>query len=223
MTRVLPANSPHQGNSNPGCEGVFSVENQASVAVSEARFINRDELARALRCSLPTVSALLKRYPDFPVVERGGLGRAWRFDLPAVIGFLTARREEEAAIASERSELLAQFTLPIGRQDESGQMISIDEEIKLAKLRALQRDELKEAGFLVQTHEVRQALERALRRFGTALDSAIDRVARQHNLPEPVKRAIEREFADARAGFVRDAADFIADERSEDELFNHVA
>ena len=187
--------------------------------MSDTTIVNRDELAQALRCSLPTVSALVKRWPDFPVIERGALGKAWRFDLHAVVDFLTARREEEEAAAAEKNELLAQLTLPIGRRDESGRAISIDDEIKAAKLRALQREELKENGFLVPTHEVRLALERALRRLGIALDGAIDRTARTHNLPEAVKRALEREFADARTAFVRDAAEYLTDPAETDEQF----
>jgi phage terminase Nu1 subunit (DNA packaging protein) len=163
---------------------------------------------------------MIKRWADFPIIERGGPGKEWQFDGEQVVAFLQAKRDEEESAQAQKNELLAQLTLPIGRKDMSGRAISIDDEIKAAKLRALQRDELKEAGFLVPTLEVRTALERALRRFGQALDSAVDRAARKHNLPDAIKRSLESEFADARIGFVRDAAQFLPQpEQADDEQF----
>ncbi|HVE20642.1 MAG TPA: helix-turn-helix domain-containing protein [Acidocella sp.] len=162
------------------------------------------ELAQMLRCSLPTAQRLVEQYPDLPVLERGGLGKSWRFDGEAVIEFLQAKRAEEEAKDAERNEALAQLTLPIGRKSEAGAPISLDDEIKAAKLRQLQRDELREMRFLVQTAEVRTALEQALRRFGQMQASAVTRVCRAHNLPEAVQRALEREFMDVRSAFVRE-------------------
>ena len=52
--------------------------------MSDTTIVNRDELAQALRCSLPTVSALVKRWPDFPVIERGALGSALAYVLLSV-------------------------------------------------------------------------------------------------------------------------------------------
>ena len=93
------------------------------------------------------------------------------------------------------------------RKDDLGNAISLDDQLKAAKLRAVQRDELKESGFLVPTHEVRAAMESALRRWGLMQQSAIDRLSKTLNLPEPVKRAIERDLEDARRAFVKEASE----------------
>ena len=181
--------------------------------------INRDQLAQQLRCSLPTVDAMIKRWPDFPVVERGGLGRAWKFDAAAVVNFLQDKRDEEERAQAEKSELLAQLVLPIERRDHDGKKLDLDDELKAVKLRKALREEQIESQFLVQTHEVRAALERSLRRFGQSLDSAVERVVKTHNLPDAVKRALVLEFGEARTAFVNDAAEFLSKPEENDEQF----
>lgn len=187
----------------------------AGVAVVE---VNLKQMAKQLGCSLPTMSALVDRWPGFPVIERGDLGKQWRFDAEAVVAFLQEKRADESRLKAARDEQLAQLTLPIIRTDDAGRTISLDDQLKAVKLRALQREEAKEKGFLVPTLEVREALERALRRYGDVEASAIERVVRNHNLPDAVKRALEREFQEARVMFVREAGKFIADTAKDDGL-----
>ena len=179
--------------------------------------VNLDQLAQQLKCSLPTARRLTVDYPDLPVIERGGVGKPWRFDMAEVVAFLQAKRDEEAAEAAERNEALAQLTLPLRGQDDKGATISLDDQLKAAKLRQVQRDEMKEARFLVPTLEVRVALERAYRKLGNALDSALDRAMKSHNLPEPLKRSLERDFAEARTAFVKDATEFLQMKEGGDE------
>jgi len=181
--------------------------------------INRDQMARQLGCSLPTLDAMIKRWADFPVVERGDRGRPWKFDAEAVILFLQEKREEEERNQLEKNELLAQLTLPVDAPAPNYGNVDVKDLINAAKLRKLEREEAIEKRFLVRTHEVRDALEKALRRYGQAQDSAVDRVARAHNLPHAVKRALAAEFAEARTAFVRDAQEFLAAETVNDEQF----
>ncbi|HZL59173.1 MAG TPA: hypothetical protein VFC38_05690 [Stellaceae bacterium] len=42
--------------------------------------VNKGELARILTCSLPTIEALINRYPDMPILQRGSNGVEWQFD-----------------------------------------------------------------------------------------------------------------------------------------------
>ncbi|MDD2794375.1 MAG: terminase small subunit [Acidocella sp.] len=179
--------------------------------------VNLDQLSQQLQCSLPTARKLIQDYPDLPVIERGGMGKQWRFDAGAVIAFLQAKRDEELALAAQRNEALAQLTLPISRRDETGAEVSLDDKLKAVKLRAAEREELKESRFLVPTHEVRDALEKAFRRYGQMQNSALDRVCKAHNLPEAVKRVLEREFAEARTAFVRDTTAALATKEDGDE------
>lgn len=185
--------------------------------VGSPRIVNRKELAALLSCSLPTVTSIIDRYADLPVIQRGGLGKEWQFDADLVVAFLAERRDEEAQREAERSEMLAQLALPIGRKDENGKPVSLDDELTAVKLRRLLREEEKETGFLVPTHEVRDALAKAFRGLNANLDSAIRRVGRTHNLPDPIVRAIEAEFANARQAFVRDAGRFLTDSTPTDD------
>jgi phage terminase Nu1 subunit (DNA packaging protein) len=180
--------------------------------------VNRDQLSQLLRCSLPTVNALVKRYSDFPIIERGGLGREWKFDGNAVIAFLQSKRNEEDQAQQRRSELLAQCTLPLPGVERVESDLDIDDQIKAARLRALQREEAKTNGFLVPTLEVRVSLERAFRRLGQSLDQMAERIAKRHNLPEAVKREMAREIDDMRTAFVRDAGTMLtSDHQSTDQ------
>lgn len=179
--------------------------------------VNLDQLAKQLGCSLPTARKLVQDYSAMPVIERGGLGKQWRFDAAEVIAFLQAERDREEAEQAERNEALAQLTLPIIRRDEMGKKISLDDKLKAAKLRKIELDELKETRFLVPTLEVRTALERALRRWVQAESNVIERITKSHNLPDAVRRAMEREFNDARTAFVRDASEFLTNPEGGDE------
>jgi phage terminase Nu1 subunit (DNA packaging protein) len=181
--------------------------------------VNRAGLAQALGCALTTIDAMVKRWPEFPVVERGGPGRQWEFDAEAVVAFLQGKRNEEERSRAEKDEMLAQLTLLPARRDEAGRPLSIDDEIKASKLRAIQREEMKENRFLVPTHEVRRALERALTRYVQVQESALQRVVKTHNLPEAVERALRREFEEARTAFVRDAAELLEGGDEQQSLF----
>jgi phage terminase Nu1 subunit (DNA packaging protein) len=155
--------------------------------------VNLAEMARTLDVSLPTMRDLLVRHPDFPVVQRGGTGAIWQFDPVAVIEFMTARREEEAAAEAARSEQLAQ--LSFGGADltpEGERNFSAADRLKNANA-MLKEDELrKQRGFLVQTSDMRQRLTAAWTPLTQALNALPSAIGRQHNLPEAVIRDMRR-------------------------------
>lgn len=173
--------------------------------------ITREELAERLGCHPNTLITMVKKWRDFPIIERGSKGRPWLFPAKDAVAFVQARRAEVETLTTERHKMLADRGGAAGvdgsrsREDENKRRISLDEEIKAAKLRQLQRDELKESGFLAPTHEVRGVLERAFRRFGHAMTSAIEQVARRYNLPDAVTRSIELEIGEMRTAFVQQA------------------
>jgi len=162
-----------------------------------ALLVNLAEMARALDVSLPTMRELLVRYSDFPVVQRGGTGAVWQFDPTAVIEFMTARREEDAAAEAARSEQLAQ--LSFGNVDltpEGERAFSAADRLKNANA-MLKEDELrKQRGFLVQTSDMRQRLTAVWTPLTQALNALPSLIGRQHNLPEAVIRDMRRYMHD---------------------------
>jgi phage terminase Nu1 subunit (DNA packaging protein) len=187
---------------------------------SEIRVVNRKELAGILSCALTTVDAIIARYPDLPIIQRGAYGKEWQFDADLVVAFIAGKRDEAERLNEERSETFAQLALPIGVKDSDGNEISYKEAMLAADYRAKIRKEQQELGFLVPTVEVRDALAKAFRALNANLDSAIRRVGRNHNLPDPILRAVEAEFANARLAFVRDAGKFLQDETPDDDEFS---
>ena len=69
--------------------------------------VNKRELARTIKLSVPTIDSLLARYPDFPVIRRGNTGTAWAFDPEAVLSFLEMKKSEEAAARKAQIEYFA--------------------------------------------------------------------------------------------------------------------
>lgn len=169
--------------------------------------ITREGLAERLGCHPNTLITMIKRWPDFPVVVRGSKGRPWLFPAQDAVAFVEARRAEADTLTMERQRMLADRVVDAGVDGSRGRdEVGIDGLIKAAKLRLLQRDELKESGFLAPTHEVRVVLERAFRRLGHAMSGALEHVARRYNLPDAVIRSIETEIAEMRTAFVHEAA-----------------
>ncbi len=173
--------------------------------------VNKRELASLLRVSAPTLDRLIERHGDaFPVLQRGDKGREWSFDADAVRAFLAEYEAAQAEAARERTDAVRQAALPIANEDE--QKLKPAELLALAKARMIARQEQREAGLLVDTASVRAALGAAFARLNSALHAAVRQVARDHNLPEPVTRAVAAALADAQREFVRSADEFLATE-----------
>lgn len=166
--------------------------------------VNLKELATALQVSLPTMQRLIETYPELPILERGGLGKSWRFELEAAVQFFVDRRAEEEAADAAKNAALAQLILPLKRIDKDGAEISLDDQLKAVRLRKALQDEQVAAGFLVPTAEIRAALEKVFRQHGQIMKTMINRVCSTHNLPEPVRRALEREVNEARETLLKE-------------------
>lgn len=148
-------------------------------------------MAKALRISVPTLRALIKRYDDFPVVERGAKGVPWQFDPAAVIAFVRAKREEEAAASAAKDELLAQVSLPLEEvvpPEERG--LSASDRLKNAQAMLKEDEVARQRGFLILKTDLRIALTEAWGQLGQGLQAIPAVVGRRHNLPDAVVRDI---------------------------------
>jgi phage terminase Nu1 subunit (DNA packaging protein) len=159
---------------------------------------NKRELAAALKCSMPTIDAWMMRWPDFPVVQRGTQGAPWAFDPAAVTAFVQARRLAEREAKRERADALAQFVLPLlGDADQApgAGAPSPAEQLTLARLRRIQREEAIASGRLVEAAPLAAALADVFGRLGRGLRSGLRQVMATHGVPPECAAAVEAEFA----------------------------
>lgn len=180
---------------------------------AERLTVNKRELARLLKCSLPTLDRLIDDNPDLPIERRGSNGVEWEFDPEAVVGFIADRREAEKQAGAARSELLRQFTLPFEQTEPEGARdLSPSERKNLADALSKERKLAIEAGLLVTTASVRQGLGDAFKLLGRHLDGLPQQLGRRHHLPDAVVREMVAQIADARRQFVRELEALIVEE-----------
>ncbi len=179
--------------------------------------VNKDEMARLLRMSLPTFTNLIKTNPDMPIAAGGSRGVPYAFDPEAVLDWRKRVIEEAGRIAAEKSEFLAQFEFIA--EDESPQPQSASQRVQTAKALQIERKLAMESGHLVPSAGVRRAIQTALTVLGKRLDNLPGILGREFNLPEPVQRAIRRQLDDARAVMVRDIQTELTGENTDERKF----
>jgi phage terminase Nu1 subunit (DNA packaging protein) len=172
----------------------------------EQLIVNKRELAfRVLECSLPTVDALLARYPDFPVRKRGSNGIEWEFLPQDVVGFLQRKRREDEQAGADRNQLFEQFKLPIDElAGEEAEGLSPNQRAALAQARLREHELALKSGMVIPASEVRQQYASLLRSVAKFLDTLPNQLGRAHGLPEPVIRAMRQSIDEQRRNFVRD-------------------
>ncbi len=167
--------------------------------------VNKRELARrVLNCSLPTLDDMLERWPDFPILRRGSNGVEWEFDAHKVVAFIRGKREESEREKERSAEFFQQFSLPIDDIAGDAKEMTPAQRVQLAQARIKERELAIESGLLVNTAELRQDLTALFARLGKFLDQLPARVARDHNLPDEVIRAMRSNIDEQRRVFVRD-------------------
>lgn len=167
-------------------------------------YANKDELARALDWSKPTLDSYLKDHPDAPIVRRGSNGVEWQFDVAEFMGFVArANVAEEAALAAKRAEL-DKWALPLGLDPKNGSARDVVSMLRANKL-------AKEAGLLIPVSEMRQKCLPVLAKVGRFLDNLPAMLGRKFQLPEAVVRAMEKMLAEQREQLVRDIQETFAD------------
>jgi len=138
------------------------------------------------------------RDPSFPVLERGGNGREYRFQLSAVWSWMKARDAAEVADSAARNEQLAQMRLAlIGGGDEADgdreldprkRAAVIDAELKAMQLARLRRE-------LILSRAVQGGVEGLMLEFRTASMNLPDRIADAAGLTPAQTEATERVIA----------------------------
>ena len=183
-----------------------------------AHLANKKELASILDCSLPTLTSWIDRYgEEFPVEQRGTNGKEWLFAPAAVIAFLKAKRDEEAAAEAERAKALKQFQLPIlAAEEDEPAGIKASDLLAMAKVRQMQRREALENSLLVPTSDVRMALTTAFAKLARFQAAMLTQLARKHGWSDAQLRDARALMAEGQRAFVRDAADFAPDEPEDD-------
>ncbi len=172
--------------------------------VEGRQLVNKRELAfRVLSCSLPTLDKMLERYPDFPVVTRGGNGVEWEFDPVEALAFVRRQREDAARATVAQQEFFAQFSLPIDDvAPEGAAELAPAQRLAMAKARQAEQQLARETGFLVETAAVRQALQIGLAALGRSLQQMPRMLCGEFNLPDEVERAMQRRISDAQRQLV---------------------
>jgi phage terminase Nu1 subunit (DNA packaging protein) len=155
--------------------------------------VNLEEMADKLRISLPTLRKMMRKYPDFPVEAEGSNGVPWHLDPQAVIAFVQAKRDEEAAARDQRDDLLAQVSLPIEElRPEDERTLSAAERLKVAQAMRVEDEVAKQRGFLVLTSDMRMRLTDAWTPLSQFLAGLPAQLGRRHNLPDAVVRDMRR-------------------------------
>jgi len=156
--------------------------------------VNATVLARdVLKCSPPTLLALMRRHRDFPIEEAGGRGRSYRFDPAKVLAFVMRKCE-----------------LGFGGSVADPHELTPGQE--LSSIRA-ERERLKfgiESGLLMRTDDVRQVLTQALANFGKFLDRLPGMLARDHGLPADKAEATRETLDGMRRAFAREITEVFA-------------
>lgn len=151
--------------------------------------VNLEQMAEALRVSMPTMRKLMRRYPDLPVVGRGTNGQAYQFDAAAVIAFVKAKKAAEAEANAARDELLAQVSLPLEDvvpPEDRG--LTASDRLKNAQAMLKEDEVARQRGFLVLMTDVRMVLTPVWAEMSSFLQALPNSVGRPHNLPDAVIR-----------------------------------
>lgn len=163
--------------------------------------VNLEELASALKRSVPTVRKLIRENADFPVVERGDKGSPWRFCLGDVLTWWKAREDAEAEQAGDRANLLAGLVEP---EAPGIARITPSQRKALAEAVRIEMRNAEEAGLLIPAARVQSVLTELVRELSGMLDQLPVTLQRQAGLSPDQAKMVKTVADAARATFVRD-------------------
>jgi len=146
------------------------------------------DLAVHLDVSRETLRLWIRKWPDFPILERGTHGQRYQFDPDAVAAFVRTRRQPPRA---------GSLDLSGGADGTVAQ--SLRDQLDVEKLELLRRQverltrlEVAARRDLVPVAAVLEGLAAALQQFGKAMRASVAASCRDLNMPEAVARAFER-------------------------------
>jgi len=184
--------------------------------------LNKAEMAKRLKVSLPTLTNWLDRWPDFPFVDRGTNGKSWRFDPHAVFDFLAERQEEEQRKSAGRDEQLERLQLQFDElfepeeQPRSLGTVSAKEQIDIWRLRELKRREAERCGKLVVAEQLQDMFSSAFATLSRDTGVFLRRLAREQDWPDAVLRKAEADLADVQRKSVTAVLDTLKQEADTD-------
>lgn len=162
------------------------------------------DMAAHLDVSRETLRLWLRKWPDFPVLERGTHGQRYSFDPDAVAAFVGAHRQPPRT---------GSLDLP-GGAGAAAHLLR--DQLDTAKLELLRRQnqrlvrlEVAARRELVSAADVREALAIVLRHLGEAMRAGLAASCRELNLPEAVAQALWEGVNEALRDFVRALPDFL--------------
>ena len=164
--------------------------------------LNKAEMAKRLKVSLPTLTNWLDRWPDFPIVDRGTNGKSWRFDPHAVFDFLAERQEEEQRKSAGRDEQLERLQLQFDElfepedQPRSLGTVPAKEQIDIWRLRDLKRKEAERCGKLVIADQMQDMMATAFAMLARDTGAFLRQLARDQSWPDAVLRQAESRLKD---------------------------
>lgn len=195
--------------------------------IADSKRIGKVELCAELGWSRPKLDRRLESDPHFPVVYRGGegKGRAWGFDLDAVLDYLQSFHEDEPRRAEIPESPLDQRIS--ARFRESGEVGDVTpfrnapvthrgEETGRRRRdeaqAALLEDRLKkDRGQLVAVEDLRNTVSIMLMRLGKGLDALPDALVEKLNLPPAQAPTIRDVIYRLRSSMVADLQQLLED------------
>lgn len=163
-----------------------------------ATLVHKRELARAIGCSVPTVTDLIDRYPDFPIERRGTNGLAWQFDIAKVVPFLAGERDRQERERAKKDERLAQLVLPLNLTPPAAApaAVSLKDQVEAAKLREMLRKEAIAAGDLVNAQAVEENFAKLLGDWSRRIREFVRQLAREQSWTDEVLHTVEARLSD---------------------------
>ncbi|GBR35030.1 DNA packaging protein [Gluconobacter kondonii] len=168
----------------------------------EAVTLNKAQMAKRLKVSLPTLTNWIDRWPDFPADHRGTNGKSWSFNPHAVFDFLAARREEEEKATIGRDEKLMELQLQFDdlfaeeEQPARSGFVSTKEQIDIWRLRDLKRKEAERCGKLVIADQMQDMMATAFAMLARDTGAFLRQLARDQSWPDAVLRQAESRLKD---------------------------
>ena len=183
-----------------------------------AATVNKDEMARRMGVSLPTLTGMMKDNEDFPIAAGGSRGVPYAFNVADVLEWKKRKAEEARQIVADKNEFLSQFEF---EEPEETTAATPAQRLQMANAMRVERKMAMESGQLVLTASMRQAIQIALAVLGKRLDNIPGQLGREFNLPDGQQRAVKRYLDDARTALIREIKESLgaAPEAESAELF----
>lgn len=167
----------------------------SAATASKFETAGKDALCVALGWSRPRLDRRLKSDPNFPVLEQGGPGVEYEFDVDAVKEYLAglpALVTPPGVVASHVGEATAK------QRKDSAQATLLEDRVRIDR------------GELVERDKMLTDLSTMFARLGKAFDGLPDTVARRLGLPAESGAVIREMVDDMRRGMVEDVRDIFS-------------